>query len=60
MKCLTEPFFDIRREYDFGAWDVGAMKFKARQLTQMANYEILIDRGWSIVACVHKPRKKTK
>ena len=28
---------------DFGAGDVGAMRFKERQLTQMANYEIMID-----------------
>ena len=34
---------EVTREFDVGAWDVGAMRFKARQLTQMANYEIMID-----------------
>ena len=28
---------DVKREVDVGAWDVGAMRFKERQLTQMAN-----------------------
>ena len=37
MKCLIEPFLDAKREFDFGAWDVGAKRFKGRQLTQMAN-----------------------
>ena len=36
------------------------MKFKARQLTQMANDEILIDMGWSVVAGVFQPQKKQK
>ena len=43
MKCLIELCFDGTRAFDVGAWDVGAMVFKGRQLTQMANYEIKID-----------------
>ena len=43
MKCLIEPFQEVKREFDFGAWDVGPMRFKGIQLTQMANNEILID-----------------
>ena len=34
---------DVNRVFDFGAWDVGGMRFKERQLTQMANYEVTID-----------------
>ena len=34
---------EVTREFDVGAWDVGAMRFKERQLTQMANYEIMMD-----------------
>ena len=30
MKCLID-------------WDVGAVRFTQRQLTQMANYEIMVD-----------------
>ena len=32
----------VTRELDFGAWDGGAMRVKERQLTQMANYEIMM------------------
>ena len=38
-----EEVMKCKREFDFGAWDVGAMRFKGRELTQMANYEIMID-----------------
>ena len=34
---------EVKREFDRGAWDVGAMRFKGRQLTQMANCEIMVD-----------------
>ena len=34
---------EVKREFDFGAWDVGAMRFRERELTQMANLEIMID-----------------
>ena len=30
-------------EFYFGAWDVGAMRFKERQLAQIPNFEIMID-----------------
>ena len=33
---------DIQQELDIGPWDVGAMRFKGRQLHQMSNREILI------------------
>ena len=36
---------EIKPEFDFGAWEVGAMRFKGRQLTQMSNGEIMIDMG---------------
>ena len=41
--CLIEPFVKVKREFDFGARDVEATRFKRRQLTQMANCEIMID-----------------
>jgi hypothetical protein len=34
---------EVRREFDFGAWDVGNVRFKGRQLTQMPNGEIVVD-----------------
>ena len=34
---------EVKREFDVDAWDVGAMRFKAGQLTQMADGEIMID-----------------
>ena len=34
--------FEFKREFDIDAWDVGAVRCKRRQLTQMANYEIMI------------------
>ena len=40
MKRLAEPFWEVQREFDSGAWDVGAMGFKERQLTHMANNDI--------------------
>ena len=40
---IDRTFFEVIREFEFGAWDVGAMRFKVRQLTQMANYEIMIE-----------------
>ena len=39
-ECLTAPLFEVKREFDFGAWDVGDMKFEIRQLTQMTNIKI--------------------
>ena len=30
---------EVKREFHLGAWDVRALRFKGRQLTQMANYE---------------------
>ena len=36
-------FLEVKREFDFGAWDVGAIRLKARRLTHMANCDITID-----------------
>ena len=33
----------VRKEFDFGAWDVGNFRFKGRQISQMANGEIVFD-----------------
>ena len=42
-EVLDRKILEVKGEFDFGAWDVGAMRFKERQLKQMANYEIMID-----------------
>ena len=31
----------VRKEFDFGAWDVGNFRFKVRQISQMPNGEIV-------------------
>ena len=33
----------VRKEFDFGAWDVGNFRFKSRQVSQMPNGEIVFD-----------------
>ena len=33
----------VRKEFDFGAWDVGNFRFKGRQISQMPNREIVCD-----------------
>ena len=33
----------VRKEFDFGAWDVGNFRFKRRQISQMPNGEIVCD-----------------
>ena len=33
----------VRKEFDFGAWDVGNVRFKGRQISQMPNGEIVFD-----------------
>ena len=33
----------VRKEFDFGAWDVGNLRFKGRQISQMPNGEIVFD-----------------
>ena len=33
----------VRKEFDFGAWDVGNFRFKRRQMLQMPNGEIVFD-----------------
>ena len=33
----------VRKEFDFGAWDVGYFRFKGRQTSQMPNGEIVCD-----------------
>ena len=40
---LDGTLLEVKREFEFGAQDVGAMRFTGRQLTQMANYDIVID-----------------
>ena len=49
---------EVEREFDGGAWDVGAIRFKARQLTQMANYEIMIDMEGTNMICRRKKYTK--
>ena len=43
-----DEFFDrimtaVRKEFDFGAWDVGNFRFKGRPISQMPNGEIVLD-----------------
>ena len=44
-----DEFFDrslmkaVRKEFDFGAWDLGNFRFKGRQISQMPNGEIVFD-----------------
>ena len=33
----------VRKEFDFGAWDVGNFRFKGRQISQMPNGEVVFD-----------------
>ena len=33
----------VRKEFDFGAWDIGNFRFKGRQISQMPNGEIVFD-----------------
>ena len=33
----------VRKEFDFGAWDVGNFRFKSRQISQMPNGDIVFD-----------------
>ena len=33
----------VRKEFDFGAWDVGNFRFNGRQISQMPNGEIVFD-----------------
>ena len=33
----------VRKEFDFGAWDVGNFRFKGRQILQMPNGELVFD-----------------
>ena len=33
----------VRKEFDFGAWNVGNFRFKGRQISQMPNAEIVFD-----------------
>ena len=33
----------VRKEFDFGAWDVGNFRFKGRQISQMPNGENVFD-----------------
>ena len=33
----------VRKEFDFGAWDIGNFRFKGRQISQMPNEEIVFD-----------------
>ena len=34
---FDRTILEVRREFDFGVWDVGTNGFKGRQLTQMAH-----------------------
>ena len=33
----------VRKEFDFGSWDIGKFEFKGRQISQMPNGEIVFD-----------------
>ena len=33
----------VRKEFDFGAWDIGNFRFKGRQISQMPNGEVVFD-----------------
>ena len=33
----------VRKEFDFGSWDIGNFRFKGRQISQMPNGEIVFD-----------------
>ena len=33
----------VRKEFDFGAGDIGSFRFKGRQISQMPNGEIVFD-----------------
>ena len=33
----------VRKEFDFGAWDIGSFRFKGRQISQMPYGEIVFD-----------------
>ena len=33
----------VRKEFDFGTWDVGNFRFKGRQISQMPSGEIVCD-----------------
>ena len=33
----------VRKEFDFGAWDIGNFRFKGRQISQMPNGEFVYD-----------------
>ena len=33
----------VRKEFDFGSWDIGNFQFKGRQICQMPNGEIVFD-----------------
>ena len=33
----------VRKEFDFGAWDVGKFRFKGRHISHMPNGEIVFD-----------------
>ena len=33
----------VRKEFDFGVWDIGSFRFKGRQISQMPNREFVCD-----------------
>ena len=58
---IDRAIFEVKRKFDFGAWSVGDMRFKARQLTQMANCETMIDIGYIRTSCNRsKSRSQTR
>ena len=40
---LSTVMTTVRKEFDFGAWDVGNFRFKGRQISQMTNGLIVCD-----------------
>ena len=33
----------VRKEFDFGPWDIGSFRFNGRQISQMSNGDIVFD-----------------
>ena len=43
VEMFDSTMLEVIYDFDLGAWDVGAIRLKWRQLTQMANRQIIVD-----------------
>ena len=43
MRLFNRIMTTVRKEFDFGAWDVGNFRFKGRQISQLPHGEIVFD-----------------